>query len=422
MNGSISRLLGLLLLTAPAAQAQYGYFTNTDGGIYGYITNAGGGLTIAAYAGPPWVVAIPTNINGLTVTAIAQAAFYFQTNLTSDAIPDSVTSIAEDAFEVCLSLTNVSIPESITSIPDHAFAGAGLASVMIPASVTNIGPFAFACSGLTAMTVEEGNSVYSSLDGVVFDSSGSNLLIYPHGARGSYTIPGNVTNIALEAFFGCVGLTSVTIPGSVASIGGGTFALCYGLTNVTIFNGVVSILNNAFYQCTNLSSVTIPASVTNIGINAFGYCTNLASVTIPASITSLQENSFCACYSLAGVYFLGNAPAADSYVFNLDTNATAYYLPGTTGWSAFSANTGLSAVLWNPLIQTADGSFGVRADQFGFNITGTPNIPIVVQAANNLANPVWTSLQSITLTNGSYYFSEPFQPASPARFYRIASQ
>ena len=79
-------------------------------------------------------------------------------------------------------------------------------------------------------------------------------------------------------------------------------------------------------------------------------------------------------------------------------------------------------MLWNPVIQTADGSFGVRANQFGFNITGTPNIPIVVQAADNLANPVWTSLQSVTLTNGPYYFSEPFQPARPARFYRITSQ
>jgi hypothetical protein len=79
-------------------------------------------------------------------------------------------------------------------------------------------------------------------------------------------------------------------------------------------------------------------------------------------------------------------------------------------------------VLWNPLIETADGSFGVRTNQFGFNITGTTNIPIVVQAADNLAHPVWTSLQSLTLTNGSYYFSEPFQPASPARLYRITSQ
>ena len=32
-----------------------------------------------------------------------------------------------------------------------------------------------------------------------------------------------------------------------------------------------------------------------------------------------------------------------------ETDAIVYYLPGTTGWSGFSANTGLLAVPWNPL-------------------------------------------------------------------------
>jgi hypothetical protein len=40
--------------------------------------------------------------------------------------------------------------------------------------------------------------------------------------------------------------------------------------------------------------------------------------------------------------------------------------------------------LWgggNPQIQTADGGFGVRSNQFGFNITGNTNIPVVVESA-----------------------------------------
>jgi len=136
------------------------------------------------------------------------------------------------------------------------------------------------------------------------------------------------------------------------------------------------------------------------------------------------EEAFGWCFRLTSVYFQGNAPIAVSSAFYIPgavyESATIYYLPGTSGWS--NSCGGEPAVLWNPLIQTADGSFGVRTNQFGFNITGTPNIPVVVQAADSLANPVWTSLQSLTLTNGSYYFSEPFQPASPARFYRITSQ
>jgi len=92
-------------------------------------------------------------------------------------------------------------------------------------------------------------------------------------------------------------------------------------------------------------------------------------------------------------------------------------LPGTFGWS--SNLDGTPAILWNPLIQTADGSFGISNNQFGFNITGTNNFTVVVEACTNLANPVWTPLQTVTLTNGSYYFSEPLQTNSPGRFYGL---
>ncbi|HEY5043226.1 MAG TPA: hypothetical protein VIK53_14625, partial [Verrucomicrobiae bacterium] len=64
-------LLLLLLLGLPGVvQAQDAYSTNADGSIYTYSTNADGSANIVTYAGPPWVVAIPTNTNGLTVTSI----------------------------------------------------------------------------------------------------------------------------------------------------------------------------------------------------------------------------------------------------------------------------------------------------------------------------------------------------------------
>ena len=78
-------------------------------------------------------------------------------------------------------------------------------------------------------------------------------------------------------------------------------------------------------------------------------------------------------------------------------------------------------MLWNPLIQTGDGSFGLRSNRFGFTITGTTNIPIVVEACTNLANRGWVPLQSCTLTNGSLYFSDAQRTNYPARLYRIRS-
>jgi hypothetical protein len=87
------------------------------------------------------------------------------------------------------------------------------------------------------------------------------------------------------------------------------------------------------------------------------------------------EEAFGWCFRLTSVYFQGNAPIAVSSAFYIPgavyESATIYYLPGTSGWS--NSCGGEPAVLWNPLIQTADGSFGVRTNQFGVTIqVGTP--------------------------------------------------
>ena len=94
-----------------------------------------------------------------------------------------------------------------------------------------------------------------------------------------------------------------------------------------------------------------------------------------------------------------------------------FYLPGTMGWGAEFA--GRPAVLWNPLVQTGDASFGVGSAGFGFNITGTADIPIVVEASTTLAHDDWVPLQSLNLTNGAFYFSDPQWTNYPGRSNRI---
>jgi hypothetical protein len=82
---------------------------------------------------------------------------------------------------------------------------------------------------------------------------------------------------------------------------------------------------------------------------------------------------------------------------------------------------GRPAVLWKPQIRTSDASFGVRQNHFGFNISGTPDIPIVVEGCANLAAQSWVPLQSGTLTNGLSYFSDSQWTNYPSRLYRIRS-
>jgi hypothetical protein len=129
------------------------------------------------------------------------------------------------------------------------------------------------------------------------------------------------------------------------------------------------------------------------------------------------------------VYFAGNAPVVDPHAFT-DYRlvgeedvpyyvTTAYYLPGTSGWSEFSSISMIPAVLWNPAIQASGPNFGAQSNQFGFDITAKTNLPIAIEACDDLSQNNWVVLQRMTITNGLYHFSEPFQTNSSARFYRI---
>jgi len=187
-------------------------------------------------------------------------------------------------------------------------------------------------------------------------------------------------------------------------------------------------------DCTSLTRVTIPDSVTRIGdgaatfvggnVGAFFNCTGLTNAIIGKGLTYLGVGTFSWCTNLIGVYFRGNAPIpGNDVMFGEDifhnSPATAYYLPGTTGWGATYAN--IPAVLWNPQAQTTDKNFGVRENRFGFNIIGTADIPIVVEASTSLPGQTWSSLQNCTLTNGLIYFNDTQWANYPSRFYRIRS-
>ena len=174
---------------------------------------------------------------------------------------------------------------------------------------------------------------------------------------------------------------------------------------------VTAIGDSAFDHCFSLTSVTIPDSVTNIGNYAFYFCTNLVTVTIGANVTFLDDFAFGNCTSLSNVYFQGNAPnLGGSYVFDSDDSATIYYLPdATNGWPSLFA--GLPAILWNPHV--------LNNASFGFTISGTTNINLVVESCTNLLNPAWSPVTNLSLTGGTALFSDAHWTNHPAGFYHF---
>jgi hypothetical protein len=248
------------------------------------------------------------------------------------------------------------------------------------------------------------------------------LLTPPAVAQAQFTFTTNNGTITITKYTGSGG--AVTIPSttngySVTTIGSGAFEYCTNLTSIMIATNVTNIGMWAFDGCPKLTNITLGNIGMTFGEYVFASCTNLTSITIPPRLTNLGDHMFAFCTNLTSVYFKGNAPSLGSGAFDGDNNAIVYYLPGTTGWGLTLG--GRPTVVWNPQVQSSRATFGVRTNRFGFTITGSSNLVIVVEASTNLANPLWSPVATNTLTTGSSYFSDPQWTNYRGRFYRLRS-
>jgi GH24 family phage-related lysozyme (muramidase) len=290
------------------------------------------------------------------VTTIGISTFSNCTSLESITIPAGVTTIGDYAFYGCPSLTTIiverenvqfatidsilfnkpedrlicypagketseyTIPAGVTTIGDYAFSMCtSLESITIPAGVTTIGCGAFdSCNNLSAITVEDENSRFAVIGGILFDKVENRPLYYPDGKKNTHhahiSKPDNVELIGGSLFLkscdltsrlffkktakienlsvsGCAIVESLMVPANLLSAGNNIFSLCKTPESPVVPNHAAKIGNRVFSGCESLESISISANIMVIGTGAFENCANLQTVYISREAI-IDKNTF----------------------------------------------------------------------------------------------------------------------------------
>ncbi len=298
--------------------------------------------TILAYTGTATSVTVPSQVNGIAVTAIGDHAFenkasmQFLTlpstltsigdyafagcwNLQSFEVPASITSIGEWAFLNCATITEFDLPSGMTEISPYTFFGCiALTSIEIPASVETIGEHAFNyCNALESVTFAEGSQLHT-VEGFAF-SNGQSLE--------SISFPAGLTTIGERAFSSSSQLKNVTFPDGMQSVGPGVFWGCWNLETVHLPDSITYIGGEAFYGCSKLVSIDLPNQLEKINERTFAGCTALTNPTFPDTLDCIEVEAFSGCTSLTELRLPASITAFGHEAFENCTNLEAIYVP-----------------------------------------------------------------------------------------------
>ncbi len=239
-----------------------------------------------------------------TVYQVTQLAFWRYGNQVDLVLPNTITSIT---FSYVYALNSLKIPENFTSF-SIANVRNTISKLILPKTVTSITIPEYSSSYGTrligAVEVDEDNSVYATVDGVLFNKDKTKLIFYPYLKSGkTYTVPSGVTTIGSNAFWYNNNLEKVTISEGVTTIEANAFNSNTSLYECILPSTLTTIGNYAFYEASNLEICDLPANLVEIGNYAFYDCklnpTNNRLV-LPETLTSIGQYAFYSGFKNSG--------------------------------------------------------------------------------------------------------------------------
>lgn len=220
----------------------------------------------------------------------AQAWVSYATDVVRLEISEGITSINVGAFSGSIpNVTEIILPSTLQAIYNNAFNGCKVTEISLGENVKTMGDNPFSgIMTLETINVDTGNTVFKSIDGVLYNSSSRTLVSYPRGKTASVlNIPNSIASIGTSALAGNTYITTVTGK-NVTGLYDYCFADCVNLTSVDLPNAN-AVRPYAYKNCYSLKKAFITPS---ININVYYNCTGLEEIEISgaAVATTIADN------------------------------------------------------------------------------------------------------------------------------------
>lgn len=240
-----------------------------------------------------------------TLNEIEYGAFV-KSGLKEITIPDSVKKINGGVFENCLKLSKITLPQNIVNIEPYTFENCkSLTQITLPKELIKIDVECFVgCDNLSVINVDESNTTYTSVDGILYSKSKQTFYYYPNGKKGSsFTVPKTTKIIKGYAFSGVRYLKNLSILDETNQLNKYAFWNAKSIEKISLPKEVSKGTELRFTNCSSLKEITLPNGCENPDWLTFSGCSSLEEITLPNSVTRLYSPVLDDCMNLKKITF-----------------------------------------------------------------------------------------------------------------------